>query len=122
MSLAHGVVFWATRKIVYAAVNFDGDSLLPDGKIHNVAANFVLTHDMRAFFSKKPQRFPSARLGTCRHAVANFGAASARRISQAPIRIIGAESSMPMVTRPRSASGMCESGSRTNSSNSRNRP
>lgn len=56
------------------------------------------------------------------HAAAGFGAPSARRSSQAPARIIGSESSMPMVTYPRSASGMCASGSRTNSSRKRKRP
>ena len=96
MSLAHGVVFWATRKIVYAAVNFDGQALLPDGKIYCVAANLMLTYNMDALVAQQTQSIPCALLGG-RHAAANFGACNARRISQAPIRIIGTESSMPMV-------------------------
>ncbi len=121
MGLARGVVFWTPRQIMHATVYLDGDAQSPDREVNNVAADLQLTNDVNPACAQRPQRLPRVLL-SCAHADLTTGNFCARRISQAPAAIIGSDSNMPMVTNPRSASGMWLSGSRTNSSASRNRP
>lgn len=121
MRLPFGVVFGALGKIMHASIYLDCDTRPSDGEVHLVSSDFMLTHDANAFVAQRAQHLPRAVFAAC-HAAAVAGCFRARLISQAPAMIMGIESSMPMVTTPRSASGMCASGSRTVSRIARKTP
>ena len=121
MRLTRGVILSAARQIMHAAVDLDCNTLFADREIDDVAANSMLAHDVNAVAAQGPQRFPGALFGNA-HAGFGRGGCRARRMSQAPMAIIGRHNNMPMVTKPRSASGICASGSRTNSSARRQSP
>lgn len=121
MRLSFGVIVGATGQIMHAAVNLDSNARFAHGEVYGVPADLVLPHDVNAFATQQAKRLPSPQFAST-HADASLGCFRARLISQAPSRIIGIESSMPMVTTPRSASGMCASGSRTVSNSARKSP
>jgi hypothetical protein len=115
------VVLGAAWKRVDAAIDLDCDARFANCEIHGVSADLMLTHDVYAFSTHETQRLPRPLFASA-HAAASLGWFWARQMSQAPMRIIGMDSSMPMVITPRSASGIWLSGSRTISNSARKRP
>lgn len=90
------IVFGAAGEGMNGAVDLYGQARFAYGKVHGVAANLVLSNHMHAFLAQQTQNLPGTFFaGT--HAAASRGCAKARRMSQAPSRIIGIDSSMPMV-------------------------
>ncbi len=90
-------------------IRLNHDARAHDGEIRDVFPYGMLPAHCDAFVPKQTQPSPCIALQTrrvapertgafARHAVASFGWAKARRMSQRPARIIGSESSMPMVT------------------------
>lgn len=96
MRLSLRIVLAPTRQIVDDAVYFDCYATFARGEVHGVAPDFVLPHEMKTFRAHAAQNFPGDVFAEA-HAAAGIGCFSARCTSQAPIRIIGSESSMPMV-------------------------
>jgi hypothetical protein len=94
--LALGVLFAASRQVTHAAVDLDGDAQPAEREIYGETAYFVLPYDMHASASQLAQRRPGVVFGKA-HAAAEMGALSARRISHAPMPIIGSDKSMPKV-------------------------
>lgn len=97
MCLARCIVFGSSRKIVHRAVDLYRYPRFADGEVDGVAANLVLANNMHAFGPHAPQGIPSTILARA-HAAAVAGFFRARRMSQMPARIIGIESSIPIVT------------------------
>lgn len=96
MRLALRVVVRAARKVVHSAVDLCRYARFTNREIDSVAPDLMLPHDMNAVFPKPAQRRPCASFAGI-HAGASFGVCMARRISQAPMIIMGMQSSMPMV-------------------------